>query len=89
MSSSLAWLGLPTPKVMASFAPEAVERIRRAASAEEAADAMAAALVPDTRARLRASGLARAAAHTWRGCAERHLDAYAACARAPQEPIHA
>lgn len=59
------------------------------ADPDDIADAMAAALVPDTRARLRASGLTRAAAHSWRGCAERHLDAYAACARVPQEPIHA
>jgi glycosyltransferase-like protein len=53
------------------------------------ADAMAAALVPQTRARLRAAGLARAAAHSWRACAERHLDTYAACARVRQEPLHA
>lgn len=47
------------------------------------------ALVPETRARLRAAGLKRAAIHSWRACAERHLDAYAACARARQEPIYA
>ncbi|MEE7494485.1 MSMEG_0565 family glycosyltransferase [Methylobacterium oryzae CBMB20] len=51
------------------------------------ADAMAAALVPQTRARLRAAGLARAAAQTWRACAERHGAAYAACTR--REPIPA
>ncbi|XYD08037.1 MSMEG_0565 family glycosyltransferase [Methylobacterium sp. NMS12] len=45
------------------------------------ADAMAAALEPRTRARLRAAGLTRAAAHSWRACAARHLGAYAACAR--------
>ena len=45
------------------------------------ADAMAAALEPRTRARLRAAGLARAATHSWRACAARHLDAYAGCAR--------
>lgn len=59
------------------------------ADPEAIAGAMAEALVPDTRARLRAAGPARAAAHSWRTCAERHLDAYAACARARQEPIHA
>ncbi|KQQ14010.1 Glycosyl transferase group 1 [Methylorubrum extorquens] len=53
------------------------------------ADAMAEALAPDTRARLRPAGLARSAAHSWRACAERHLDAYATCARTRQEPIHA
>ncbi|MBY0422579.1 MAG: hypothetical protein K2Q06_09765, partial [Parvularculaceae bacterium] len=41
MSSSLAFLGLPTPKVLASFAPDALDRIRRAASADEASAAMA------------------------------------------------
>ena len=56
---------------------------------EDIARAMAAALVPETRTRLQAAGLSRAAAHSWRGCAERHLDAYAACARVRQEPIHA
>jgi glycosyltransferase involved in cell wall biosynthesis len=53
------------------------------------ADAMTAALAPMTRARLRAAGLTRAAAHAWRACAERHLDTYAACARVEREPIHA
>ncbi|MCJ2125725.1 MSMEG_0565 family glycosyltransferase [Methylobacterium sp. J-077] len=53
------------------------------------AAAMMAALAPMTRERLRAAGSARAAAHTWRACAERHLDTYAACARAGREPIHA
>lgn len=41
MTSALAYFGLPTPKVLASFTPEAVDRIRRAASAEEAASAAA------------------------------------------------
>ncbi|MBB2961418.1 MSMEG_0565 family glycosyltransferase [Methylobacterium sp. R2-1] len=59
------------------------------ADPEAIAGAMAEALLPDTRARLRAADPARAAAHSWRTCAERHLDAYAACARARQEPIHA
>lgn len=59
------------------------------ADPEDIAQAMAAALVPDIRTRLQATGLSRAAAHSWRGCAERHLDAYAACARVRQEPIHA
>jgi glycosyltransferase-like protein len=59
------------------------------ADPEDIAQAMAAALVPETRTRLQAAGLSRAAAHSWRGCAERHLDAYAACARVRQEPIHA
>jgi glycosyltransferase-like protein len=53
------------------------------------ADGLAATLVPTTRATLRAAGLARAAAHSWRACAERHLETYAACARVRQEPIHA
>jgi len=53
------------------------------------ADALAAALAPDARAGLRAAGFARAAAHTWRACAERHLAAYAACARLEQEPTRA
>ncbi|SFL98618.1 MSMEG_0565 family glycosyltransferase [Methylobacterium pseudosasicola] len=53
------------------------------------ADAMTAALAPMTRARLRAAGSTRAAAHAWRACAERHLDTYAACARVEREPIHA
>jgi glycosyltransferase-like protein len=59
------------------------------ADPEDIARAMAAALVPETRTRLQAAGRSRAAAHSWCGCAERHLDAYAACARARQEPIHA
>ncbi|SDN99944.1 glycosyltransferase, MSMEG_0565 family [Methylobacterium phyllostachyos] len=59
------------------------------ADADALADAMAAALVPQTRARLRAAGLARAAAQTWRACAERHRQAYAACTRLQPEPIHA
>ena len=53
------------------------------------ADAMMAALAPMTRAGLRAAGATRAAAHTWRACAERHLATYAACARVQREPIHA
>jgi glycosyltransferase-like protein len=53
------------------------------------ADAMAAALAPTTRASLRAAGAARAAAHSWQACAERHLATYAACARDEHEPIHA
>lgn len=53
------------------------------------AGAMAQALAPDTRARLRTTASARVAAHTWRACAERHFDAYAACARTQPEPIHA
>lgn len=53
------------------------------------ADAMAAALEPRIRARLRAAGLVRAAFHSWQACAERHLTAYAACARGRPEPIHA
>nr|WP_301549790.1 MSMEG_0565 family glycosyltransferase [Methylorubrum thiocyanatum] len=59
------------------------------ADSDDIAGAMAAALSPDTRTRLRASGLARAAAHSWRTCAVRHLDAYAACARTRQDLIHA
>ena len=51
--------------------------------------AMADALAPGTRARLQAAAPARVAAHSWRACAERHLDAYAACVRTRQEPIHA
>lgn len=53
------------------------------------ADALAAALAPDARAGLRSAGFVRAAAHTWRACAERHLAAYAACARLEQEPTRA
>lgn len=53
------------------------------------ADALAASLDPQTRGRLRRAGLARAAAHAWGACAERHLDAYAACARPERESIHA
>ena len=53
------------------------------------AAAMAAAMAPDTRERLRAAGFALAAAHSWRACAERHIDAYAGCARIRQEPAYA
>lgn len=56
---------------------------------DDIAQAMATALVPETRTRLRVAGFARAAAHSWRACAERHLDAYAGCARTRQEPTHA
>ncbi|WP_132255652.1 MSMEG_0565 family glycosyltransferase [Methylobacterium segetis] len=59
------------------------------ADPDDLAQAMAEALKPDTRTGLRTAGLARAALHSWRACAERHLDAYAACARVHQEPIHA
>jgi glycosyltransferase-like protein len=59
------------------------------AESGDIADAMDAATMPDRRSRLRAAGLARAAAHSWRACAERHLPAYAACARPRQESIHA
>lgn len=51
------------------------------ADPEAIADAMAAALEPRTRARLRAAGHAQAATQSWRACAERHHAAYAACAR--------
>ncbi|GLS61447.1 glycosyl transferase family 1 [Methylobacterium haplocladii] len=57
--------------------------------AREIAAAMADALVPASRLRLRDAGLVRAAAHSWRACAERHRDAYAACARVEQDLIHA
>ncbi|GLS45661.1 MSMEG_0565 family glycosyltransferase [Methylobacterium brachythecii] len=53
------------------------------------AGAMASTLVPEIRAALRAAGFKRAAAHSWRACAERHLDAYASCASLRPEPIHA
>ncbi|MGV7033027.1 MSMEG_0565 family glycosyltransferase [Methylobacterium symbioticum] len=53
------------------------------------AAAMAQALASDVRSRLRSAGLVRSAANSWRACAERHLETYAACARARQEPIHA
>lgn len=53
------------------------------------AGAMAASLVPAAREGLRVAGFALAAAHSWRACAERHLDAYAACARTVPELIHA
>ena len=53
------------------------------------AGAMTAALAPMTRAGLHAAGSARAATHSWRACAERHLTTYAACARVEREPIHA
>ncbi|GJD76379.1 MSMEG_0565 family glycosyltransferase [Methylobacterium goesingense] len=56
---------------------------------EDIASAMATALVPEARAQLRTAGSARAAAHSWRACAERHRDAYAGCARMRQEPTHA
>lgn len=56
---------------------------------DDIARTMATALVPETRARLRVAGFARAAAHSWRACAERHLDAYAGCTRTRQEPTHA
>ena len=59
------------------------------ADPDDIARAMAAARLPDTRNRLRAAGFARAAINSWRTCAERHLDAYAACARVHKEPIHA
>jgi len=53
------------------------------------AAAMAEALATDTRARLRAAGQVRVVAHSWRACAERNLNPYAACARTRQEPMHA
>jgi glycosyltransferase-like protein len=56
---------------------------------DDIAGAMAATLVPGTRGGLQLAGLARAALHSWRACAERHLDTYAACARTGQEPIDA
>ncbi|MEA1834778.1 MSMEG_0565 family glycosyltransferase [Methylobacterium durans] len=59
------------------------------ADPDDLARAMAEALQPATHTGLRTAGLARAALHSWRACAERHLDAYAACARVRQEPIHA
>jgi glycosyltransferase-like protein len=59
------------------------------AAPDDIARAMAIALVPETHDRLRLAGFARAAAHSWRACAERHLDAYAGCARMRQEPTHA
>ncbi|KQP69894.1 MSMEG_0565 family glycosyltransferase [Methylobacterium sp. Leaf112] len=59
------------------------------ADPDDIARTMATALVPETRARLRVAGFARAAAHSWRACAERHLDAYAGCTRTRQEPTHA
>ncbi|CAO4178995.1 MSMEG_0565 family glycosyltransferase [Methylorubrum aminovorans] len=59
------------------------------ADSEAIAAAMAQALASDTKAQLRAAGKARSAVHSWRACAERHLDTYAACARTRQEPIHA
>ncbi|MEL6061688.1 MULTISPECIES: MSMEG_0565 family glycosyltransferase [unclassified Methylobacterium] len=57
------------------------------AAPDALADAMAAALVPEIRARLRAAGRARAATLSWRACAERHHAAYTACAR--RQPIPA
>ncbi len=59
------------------------------ADPQEIAAAMADALVPASRLRLRDAGFACAVAHSWRACAERHRDAYAACARAEQDLIHA
>lgn len=59
------------------------------AKPREIAEAMASALQPETRESLRTAGFARAAAHSWRACAERHLDAYASCANLRPEPIHA
>ena len=59
------------------------------AAPDDIARGMATALGPETRERLRIAGFARAAAHSWRACAERHLDAYAGCARMQQEPTHA
>ena len=59
------------------------------ADSEAIAGAMAEALAPDTRARLLTAAPARVAAHSWRACAERHRETYAACARVRQEPIHA
>lgn len=59
------------------------------AAPDDIARAMATALVPKTRDRLRRTGFARAAAHSWRTCAERHLDAYTGCARMRQEPTYA
>ncbi|MHC2086478.1 MSMEG_0565 family glycosyltransferase [Methylobacterium sp. CM6244] len=59
------------------------------ADPDDIARTIATALVPETRARLRVAGFARAAAHSWRACAERHLDAYAGCTRTRQEPTHA
>jgi glycosyltransferase-like protein len=59
------------------------------ANPDELARAMATALLPETRDRLRTTGFARAAAHSWRACAERHLDAYAGCARMRLELTHA
>lgn len=56
---------------------------------DDIAHAMAEALAPEIRTDLRTAGLARAALHSWRTCAERHLPAYAACARTREEPIHA
>ena len=53
------------------------------------AAAMGTALEPGMRAGLRQAGLALAAEHSWRACAERHLDAYAACADAGRERIYA
>lgn len=59
------------------------------ADSEAIAAAMAQVLASDTKAQLRAAGKARSAVHSWRACAERHLDTYTACARPRQEPIHA
>ncbi|MCJ2038635.1 MSMEG_0565 family glycosyltransferase [Methylobacterium sp. J-059] len=53
------------------------------------ARAMKATLDPEVRARLIPAGLAIAKTHPWRLCAERHLPAYAACARRRPETSHA
>ncbi|WP_375464937.1 MSMEG_0565 family glycosyltransferase [uncultured Methylobacterium sp.] len=50
------------------------------------ARAMAAALDPALRSRLVARGHEVVRQHPWRLCAERHLPAYAACARSPSGP---
>jgi len=55
----------------------------------DVAEALEAALVPAVRDRLRAAGLALAPLHSWRACARRHLDAYAACRSPTREFSHA
>ncbi|GJD94855.1 MSMEG_0565 family glycosyltransferase [Methylobacterium iners] len=84
-----------TPTIVSDL-PPFTEHLNRAdalfvdpADPDELARAMTAALTPERRAGLQSAGRARAAAHSWRACAERHLDAYMACARAKQEPIRA
>lgn len=52
------------------------------------ARAMAASLDPAVRARLIPAGRGVVERHPWRLCAERHLPAYAACARTPLELAH-